>query len=365
MIRTETYELSMGPIHPSTHGVLQVLLTMDGERVIEAKPVVGYLHRGIEKLMEARTYFQCLPYTDRLDYVSAMNNDFAYCKAVEKLAGIEVPKRAQYIRVIMAELNRIASHFIFIGSAAVDIGATTMMIYPWRDRERLLDIFNEICGARMTFTYIRIGGVKCDITPKISDMIYKFLDDLPEIIKEYNDLFTGNEIVQHRFKNTGIMTAQQAKKFGLTGPMLRAAGIAYDVRKDDTYSSYDDFDFNIPTETGGDNWARYLVRLHEITQSGKIIRQALDALPEGDFIAKVPRVLRPPKGEIYDTTEGPRGEVGYHIISDGTNKPYRVHIRRPSFDNLQALDHMCRGYLMGDVVSALATIDPILGETDC
>ncbi|WP_196594310.1 NADH-quinone oxidoreductase subunit D [Pectinatus sottacetonis] len=365
MIKTEPYQLSMGPVHPSTHGVLQVLLTLDGERILKAVPCMGYLHRGIEKLMESRTYFQCLPYTDRLDYVSGMNNNLSYCSAVEKLAQIEVPKRAQYIRVIMAELNRIASHMIFVGSLAVDIGATTGMIYPFRDRERILDIFNEICGARMTFTYIRIGGVRNDLSPRIVSMISDFLTKLPGMIDEYNDLLSGNEILQHRLKNTSILTAEQALSLGITGPMLRASGINYDLRKDNTYSSYDDFDFSIPLGKIGDNWDRYIVRVKEMTQSAKIIKQAIAGLPTGEFIAKVPKVLRPPKGEVYDTTEGPRGEVGYHIVSDGSVKPYRIHIRRPSFVNLQALDIMCKGYLVGDVVSAMATMDPILGEVDC
>nr|WP_231037592.1 NADH-quinone oxidoreductase subunit D [Pectinatus frisingensis] len=365
VIRTEEYQLSMGPVHPSTHGVLQILLTLDGERVVKAVPCMGYLHRGIEKLMESRNYFQCMPYTDRLDYVSAMNNDFAYCRAVEKLAQLEVPERAQYIRVIMAELNRIASHMIFIGSLAVDVGATTGMIYPFRDRECILDIFNELCGARMTYSYIRIGGVKSDLSVKVIDMINVFLKNLSAMIDEYNDLLTGNEIFQHRLKNTSVITAEQALQLGLTGPMLRASGVNYDLRKDNAYSSYEDFIFDIPLGNSGDNWDRYIVRMKEMRQSAKIVKQALDGLPEGSVMAKVPKVLRPPKGEVYVTTEGPRGEVGYHIISDGTVKPYRVHIRRPSLINLQALDLMCRGYLVGDVVVAMSTIDPILGEVDC
>ncbi|MDQ0204213.1 NADH-quinone oxidoreductase subunit D [Pectinatus haikarae] len=365
MIKTETYQLSMGPVHPSTHGVLQVLLTLDGEKVVDSVPCMGYLHRGIEKLMEARTYFQCLPYTDRLDYVSAMNNNFSYCHAVEKLAAIDIPEKAQYLRVIMAELNRIASHMIFIGSLAVDIGATTGMIYPFRDRERILDIFNELCGARMTYSYIRIGGVRSDLSSAIVDMINKFLADLPSMLDEYNNLLTGNEIFQHRLKGTSLLSGEQARRLGITGPMLRASGIDYDLRKDNTYSSYDNFEFSVPLGKNGDNWDRYIVRVKEISESAKIIRQALDGIPDGQITAKVPKVLRPPKGEIYDTTEGPRGEVGYHIVSDGSAKPYRIHIRRPSFINLQALNILCKGYLVGDVVVAMSTIDPILGEVDC
>lgn len=365
MIKTQTYQLSMGPVHPSTHGVLQILLKLDGERVLEATPCMGYLHRGIEKLMEKRTYFQCLPYTDRLDYVSGMNNNLAYCHAVEKLAHIEVPKKAQYLRVIMAEINRIASHMIFIGSLGVDIGATTGMIYPFRDRERILDIFNELCGARMTMSYIRIGGVHNDFSPKVIEMINSFLTKLPSMLDEYHKLLTGNEIFQHRLQNTSVLSAKKALQLGITGPMLRASGVNYDTRRENTYSSYGDFDFAVPLGKKGDNWDRYIVRLKEITESAKIVRQAMEGIPEGEYIAKVPKVLRPPKGEIYDTTEGPRGEVGYHIISDGSNKPYRIHIRRPSFINLSALDTLCKGHLIGDVVVAMSTIDPILGEVDC
>lgn len=365
MPQTETYTLNMGPVHPSTHGVLRVELELDGERVVKATPHMGYLHRGIEKLMEARTYAQCLPYTDRLDYVSAMNNNWAYCQTVEKLTAIEVPERAEYIRVIVAELNRIASHLIFIGTLAIDLGASTGMIYAFRERERVLDLFDLVCGSRMTFHYIRIGGVAYDVQPEFVENTYAFLERVPEMLAEFDRLLTGNEIFQARLKGTSILTKEDALAFGVTGPTLRASGVSYDLRKDATYSVYDRFDFDVPLGETGDNWDRYQVRFREITESAKIIRQALDALPAGEIMGKVPKVLRPPKGEVYHSVENTRGELGFYIVSDGSTKPYRVHIRRPSFINLQALDTLCRGMLIGDVVAVLSTIDPLMGEVDC
>ena len=345
MPRTETYTLNMGPQHPSTHGVLQVQLELDGERIVKATPIMGYLHRGIEKLLEDRTYAQGLPYTDRLDYISAMNNNFGYALAVEQLAGIETTPRAEYIRVIMAELNRINSHLIFIGTLANDLGASTGMLYCFRDREKILDIFNLVCGARQTFHYIRIGGVKEDLTPEAEVLIRAFLDEVPVFLEEYNKLLTGNEIFIRR---------------------IVATGLAFDLRKVDGYSVYDDFDFDIPVGKNGDNWDRYMVKLNEIAESAKIIRQAIDGLPEGDFMGKkVPKVIKPPKGEVFSRTEGTRGELGFYIVSDGTTKPYRIHIRRPSFVNMQGLDAMCRGMFIGDSVAAYSSIDPIMGEVDC
>ena len=366
MLRTETYTLNMGPQHPSTHGVLQVQLELDGERIVKATPIMGYLHRGIEKLLEARTYTQGLPYTDRLDYISAMNNNFGYARAVEELAGIETTPRAEYIRVIMAELNRINSHLIFIGTLANDLGASTGMLYCFRDRERILDIFNLVCGARQTFHYIRIGGVKEDLSPEAAGMIRAFVDRVPDFLAEYNRLLTGNEIFVRRIRGTSPMTTEEALACSMTGPNLRATGLAFDLRKVDGYSVYDDFDFDIPVGEHGDNWDRYMVKLAEIAESAKIVRQAIDGLPEGDFMAKkVPKVIKPPKGEVFSRTEGTRGELGFYIVSDGTTKPYRIHIRRPSFVNMQGLDPMCRGMLIGDSVAAYSSIDPIMGEVDC
>lgn len=365
MKRTETYLLNMGPQHPSTHGVLQVKLTLDGERILKAEPVLGYLHRGIEKLMESRTYFQCLPYTDRLDYISSMNNNFGFAHAVEELAGIEVPRRAEFIRVIMAELNRINSHLIGIGTLANDLGASTGMLYCFRDREYILDIFNEVCGARQTFHYIRIGGIAGEFTDKARELTEAFLERVPKFLAEYDQLLTGNEIFTRRIIGISSMTAQEALDLNMTGPNLRAAGVARDLRKLDAYSVYGELDFDIPVGKHGDNWDRYQVKMKEMAESAKIIRQCLDKMPEGSIMAKVPKMLKPPKGEVYSRTEGTRGELGFYIVSDGTTKPYRVHIRRPSFVNMQGLDLMCRGMLIGDSVSAYSSIDPIMGEVDC
>lgn len=365
MLRTETYTLSMGPQHPSTHGVLQVRLELDGERILRATPHMGYLHRGIEKLLEARTYIQGVPYTDRLDYVSSMNNNFGYCRAIEELAQIEVPERAEYIRVIMAELNRIASHLVFIGSLSIDLGASTGMLYTFRDREKVLDLFDLVCGARMTFHYIRVGGVSADLPPSFAAKCGAFLKALPEFMKEYENLLIGNEIFQHRLKGTSRLTREQALRHNMTGPNLRAAGVPFDIRRVDGYSVYPKLAFEVPVGENGDNWDRFLVRYREILESAKIVRQALDALPEGPVTAKFPKALRPPKGEVYSRTEGTRGELGFYIVSDGSAKPYRVHIRRPSFVNMQGLDDMCRGMLIGDSVAAFSAIDPLMGEVDC
>jgi len=365
MLDTEIYTLNMGPQHPSTHGVLQVQLQLDGEKIVSATPVMGYLHRGIEKLMEARTYVQCVPYTDRLDYISAMNNNFGFCHAVEELAQVEVPERAEYIRVIMAELNRIASHFVFIGSLAIDLGASTGMLYAFRDREDILDLFDMVCGARQTYHYIRIGGVVRDLPAGFAEKCYAFLQHLPDILREYHNLLTGNEIFTRRLHNTSVLTAEEALSYNMTGPNLRAVGVPFDLRKVDGYSVYPKFEFEVPLGKKGDNWDRYQVRFKEIMESAKIIRQALDGLPEGEFMAKLPKMFKPPKGEIYSRTEATKGELGFYIVSDGTAKPYRVHIRRPSFVNLQGLDAMCRGMLIGDSVAAFSAIDPLMGEVDC
>lgn len=365
MPRTETYILNMGPQHPSTHGVLRVELELDGESIVRVKPIMGYLHRGIEKLLESRTYTQGVPFTDRLDYVSSMNNNLGYCRAVEELAGIEVPARGEYLRVIMAELNRMASHLVFIGSLAIDLGASTGMLYTFRDREDILDLFDLVCGARMTFHYIRIGGVHHDIPSEFIPKCRVFLDKVPQFMMEYEDILIGNEIFQRRLMGTSRLTAEEALAHNMTGPNLRAAGVPFDLRKVDGYGAYPKFDFDVPTGQNGDNWDRFLVRYQEIAESAKIVRQALEGLPEGPVMAQLPKLLRPPEGEVYSRTEGTRGELGFYMVSDGTPKPYRVHIRRPSFINMQALNDMCRGYLIGDSVAAFAAIDPLMGEVDC
>ncbi|KYZ77424.1 NADH dehydrogenase [Anaerosporomusa subterranea] len=365
MLRTEVYTLNMGPQHPSTHGVLRVILELDGETVVHARPDVGYLHRGIEKLAESRTYPQVTPYTDRLDYVSGMSNNLAYCLTVEKLLGAEIPERAQYLRVIMAELNRIASHFVCIGSMAIDTGAVTGMIFAFRGRERVLDLFDLICGSRMTYNYVRIGGVMADVTPEFMTALEKFVEDFPELLGKYDTLMTGNEIYYHRLVSTGKISGERALALGVTGPILRASGVDVDLRRDQPYSGYDRFKFSVPLRQNGDNWDRYTIRLDEMRQSIEIIKQAMASLPEGPIMAKIPKVIKPPKGEAYHCIESPRGELGFYIVSDGGLKPYRMHVRRPSFINLSALDDMCRGDKLSDVVVSLATLDPILGEVDC
>ncbi len=363
--RTEVYTLNMGPQHPSTHGVLRVILELDGETVVSATPELGYLHRGIEKLAESRTYAQIIPYTDRLDYLAAMNNNLGYCQAVEKLAAIEVPERAEYLRVIMAELGRIASHLIFLASIAIDLGGTTGMMYAFRDRERVLDLFDAACGARMTFNYIRIGGVMADVDGAFLDGARAFLADFPAIMEEYHGLISGNEIFYYRLKDSSVISRERALALGLTGPCLRAAGVDADLRRDEPYGIYDRFSFRVPVGEKGDNWDRYIVRMEEMVESASIVAQALDALPDGPVMAKVPKALKPPPGEVYHRIENPRGELGFYIVSDGSAKPYRFHVRRPSFQNLMAVDELCRGGKIADVVAALATLDPVMGEVDC
>jgi NADH-quinone oxidoreductase subunit D len=365
MPKTETYTLNMGPQHPSTHGVLQVVLELDGETVVEAMPNMGYLHRGIEKLAESRTYAQFLPYTDRLDYVSSMGNNLGYCQAVEKLMGITVPERAEYLRVIMTELNRIASHLIFMGSLAIDLGASTGMMFGFRSRERILDLFDMACGARQTYTYIRFGGVSADVPPEFIPALECFLADFPKMLEEFHRLLTGNEILYHRLKGTGVISGQRAVEIGLTGPALRASGIDYDIRKAIPYGIYDRFDFKVPLGQVGDCWDRYLVRMEEMKESAGIVAQALNQMPEGEIMAAIPKLLKPPPGEVYHSVENPRGELGYYIVSDGKVNPYRIHVRRPSFINLQALNETCKGLLIGDVVAILATLDSLMGEVDC
>ena len=364
MPKTEIYTLNMGPQHPSTHGVLRIILELDGETVVRATPELGYLHRGIEKLAENRTYAQVIPYTDRLDYLAAMGNNLGYCQAVEKLAAIEVPERAEYLRVITTELNRIASHLVFVASIAIDLGGTTGMMFAFRDRERLMDLFDLICGARMTFNYIRIGGVMADGDENFLNEVRRFLADFPAMQKEYEDLITGNEIFYHRLVDTAAISPKRALEMGLTGPVLRASGVAYDVRKADPYSIYDRFEFDVPVGKKGDNWDRYMMRMYEMEESAKIVAQALEQIPAGPVMAKVPRVLKPPAGEVYHRIENPRGELGYYIVSDGSTKPYRMHVRRPSFINMTAVDELCQYGKIADVVAVLATVDPIMGEVD-
>lgn len=364
-IKTQEFLLNMGPQHPSTHGVFRIVLSLDGETVIKAVPVPGYLHRGIEKLVESRTYTQVIPYTDRLDYLAGMLMNWGYVHAVEKLMKVEVPERAEYIRVIVGELARIASHLVATGAYAADVGGLTGFIYTFRDREEIMDLFEMVSGARLTPSYMRVGGVAADLPDTFVERCRKFIDYLPSGIEEYNGLITGNEIFQHRTKGVAVLSAEKAINMSLSGPVLRASGVNYDLRKARPYSVYERFDFEVPLGTNGDCFDRYYVRILEMEQSAKIIRQALDALPEGPIKGKVSKVIKPPAGEIYAEIESSKGIMGTYVVSDGSVNPYRIHFRRPSFINLGYLDEMVRGWKIADVVAILGSIDIVLGEVDC
>jgi NADH-quinone oxidoreductase subunit D len=356
--------LNMGPQHPSTHGVLRVILKLDGEKINGTECVIGYLHRGVEKIGENRTYTQFAPYTDRMDYVAAISNGMGYCEAVEKLLNVEAPPRAQYIRVIMAELQRIASHQVWLGTHALDIGAMTPLFYTFRDREEILKIFEKYCGARLTTHAFRIGGCQYETYEGFEKEVLKFCDFVEPKIGEYEALLTTNRIWVERTKGIGILNGDDCKALGVTGPVLRASGVKWDLRKAQPYEAYAKFDFEIPVGDNGDTYDRYLVRIREMYQSLRIIRQAVEGLPEGPIMAKVPKIIKPPVGEIYHSIEAPKGELGYFLVSDGSTQPYRTRIRPPSFVNLQALDKMVRGMLMADVVAVIGTLDIVLGEVD-
>ncbi|HCF48804.1 MAG TPA: NADH-quinone oxidoreductase subunit D [Syntrophomonas sp.] len=365
MIETETYTINIGPQHPSTHGGLHVEAIMDGEEVKDAIVHVGYVHRSVEKIAESRTYAQFVPYASRLDYLASHLPTLGYVQAVEKLAGIIVPERAEYIRVIVSELSRIASHMIFVGSLAIDLGATTGMVYCFRDRERIMDMFEMSSGQRMIASYMRLGGISADLPESFYPAVESFINDLPGMIAEYHGLISGNEILQERCKDVGILSAQDAVAYGVTGPNLRASGVDYDLRRDDPYGIYPRFEFRVPTGQRGDSWDRFMVRIEEMEQSGRIIKQALRDMPSGEIQAKVPRILKPEKGrEVYHRVESSKGELGFHLVSDGSDKPYRVHVRAPSFINLMVLPLICRGGKLQDVITNIATLDPVLGESD-
>jgi NADH-quinone oxidoreductase subunit D len=357
-------ELNMGPQHPSTHGVLRLKLSVDNEVVVALEPILGYLHRGMEKLWESLTYPQIVPLTDRLDYLAAVSNNLGYVLAVEKLMGLELPKRIQYIRVILAELQRLASHLAWVGFMANDIGAMSVLLYGFEDRENILDIFESYVGARLTVHGIRIGGVPFDFDEPIAAMIRRALDELPGQLADIEKLLNENRIWLQRTRGVGVISAADALDLGLTGPALRATGIPWDIRRDIPYSSYDDFDFDVPIRRGGDVYDRYLVRMEEIRQSQRIIRQALDRLPAGEFQVKIPRLLKIPSSEVFHTIEAPKGELGFYIRSNGTERPERVKMKSPSFINLQSLELMCKGNLFSDVVGILGSLDIVLGEID-
>jgi NADH-quinone oxidoreductase subunit D len=354
----------MGPQHPSTHGVLRVILKLDGEKILGTDCVIGYLHRGVEKIAENRTWAQFNPYVDRMDYVAAISNGLGYCLAVEKLLNIEAPPRAQVVRVILTELNRVASHLVWLGTHALDIGAITPVFYCFREREEALNIFEKYCGARLTTHAFRIGGLQYDTYEGFEQDVKAFCDMFPAKVDEYEALLTGNRIWMGRLTNVGVLTADECKEYGVTGPLLRAAGVKWDLRKAQPYSGYEKYDFEIPIRQNGDTFDRYIVRMQEMRQSVRIIRQAVENIPEGPIMGKVGKVIKPPVGEAYVSIEAPKGELGYYAVSDGSTQPYRVRVRPPSFVNLQALDRMVRGALVADICAVIGTLDIVLGEVD-
>jgi NADH-quinone oxidoreductase subunit D len=356
--------INMGPQHPSTHGVLRVKLKLDGERVVGSECVIGYLHRGVEKIAENRTYQQFAPYVDRMDYVAAVSNGLGYCQAVEKLLVVEAPARARVIRTILAELQRIASHLLWLGTHALDIGALTPLFYCMREREEILKIFEKYCGARLTTHAFRIGGLQYEAYDTLEKDVERFCKDFERRIQQYSDLLTGNSIWIGRTRNVGLLNSADCIALGASGPVLRASGLKWDLRKAMPYAAYDQYNFEIPVGTNGDTYDRYMVRIEEMRQSRLICLQAIENIPAGPIMARVGKVLKPPAGEVYHAIEGPKGILGYYIVSDGTTQPYRVRIRPPSFINLQALDKMIRGHLVTDVVAIIGTLDIVLGEVD-
>ncbi len=384
-----TMILNMGPQHPSTHGVLRLVLEVDGEIVIRLTPDIGYLHTGIEKTCEAKFYQQVVPLTDRIDYLSPMANNLCYCLAVEKLLDLEIPDRAQWLRVLLSELTRLNSHLVWLGTHAMDVGALTVFLYCFREREEILRIFDCVAGQRMMTSYFRIGGLSLEPPLDFYGRVQNLLKMLPEKIDEYENLLSGNPIWIQRTQGVGLLSAADAIAFGVTGPPLRASGVDWDLRRDMPYSSYEKFQFKVPVSNGCDVWSRYVVRLQEMRESIKIAQQALDGLPEGPIKADAPKVVLPdrekmktqmeslihhfkivtegfavPAGRVYQAIESPRGEMGYFVVSDGTAKPYRVHMRNPTFTTLQALETMCVGRLLADVVAIIGSIDIVLGEID-
>jgi len=361
---TETMEVNFGPQHPSTHGVFRVVVELDGETVIKVVPHLGFLHRGIEKLAEHRTYHQIIPRTDRLDYMAGASNNLGYCLAVEKLLGIETPPRGRFIRVLLTELSRISSHLFWAGANGHDLGAMTPFFYMCREREQILFLLERATGARLTPSFFRIGGVAMDLPPEFHEECRKFVQAFPSRVDEYETLLTENPIWKSRTRGVGILSAEDCMALGVSGPIARASGINWDLRKNEPYSSYEMFDFKVPVYQGCDAYDRYRVRIMEMRQSCEIIRQALEGLPEGDHRIAVKAALKPPAGEIYQAIEAPRGELGFYLVSDGAGQPYRLKIRPPTFVNLQALPRMSEGGLLSDMVSALSSMDIVLAEVD-
>ncbi|MBN2644823.1 MAG: NADH dehydrogenase (quinone) subunit D [Desulfuromonadaceae bacterium] len=391
MAKKDIMTINMGPQHPSTHGVLQLILELDGETVVKATPHIGFLHRGVEKLSENRSYHRALPLTDRLDYLAPMSNNLGYVLAVEKLLGITdlIPERAKVVRVMMAELTRIKSHLVWLATHALDIGAMTVFLYCFREREAIMDMYEKLSGARMTSNYFRVGGLSLDLPEGFEKDVRSFIDAMPGHIETYEGLLTGNKIWQKRTIGVAKIDADAAIDIGLTGPALRASGVDWDLRRDNPYSGYEEYEFQVVTRQNGDTFDRYKARLDEMRESCKIIRQALDKLQPGPILADAPAVCLPPKekvvnsieglihqfkiitegfkpepGEIYQGVEAPKGELGYYLVSDGSANPYRMKIRPPSFVNLQALPQMVEGALLADVIAAIGTLDIVLGEID-
>ncbi|MEO8099996.1 MAG: NADH dehydrogenase (quinone) subunit D [Acidobacteriota bacterium] len=381
--------LNMGPQHPSTHGVLRIVLELEGETIIKAVPDIGFLHTGIEKQMETRTYAQAVTLTDRVDYLANLSNNLCYCLAVEKLLQLEIPTRAQWLRVMMTEFTRLNSHLVWLGTHALDIGAMSMFFYCFREREDILRILEMFSGQRMMTSYIRVGGVALEAPRGWQQAVGKFIRKFPTQVDQYEDLLNSNPIWTRRTKGVGFISVEDMLDLGITGPMLRGAGVNWDARKNEPYSSYEKFDFKVPVETTNDVWARYRVRIQEMRESAKIIMQALEGMPEGPIQADAPHVVLPqrekmktqmealiyhfkivtegfrvPAGEVFQVIEAPRGEIGYYIVSDGTSKPYRCHMRTPSFGNLQGLPVLLKDTLIADSIAALGSMDFVLGDTD-
>jgi NADH-quinone oxidoreductase subunit D len=389
--RKDTMTINMGPQHPSTHGVLRLILTIEGETVVKAVPDIGFLHTGIEKTAEAKTYHQALVLTDRMDYLAPLCNNLGYSLAVEKLLGIEdeINDKIKYTRVLLAELQRIASHLVWLGSHAIDLGAMSVFLYCFRERELILDVFEYISGVRMMTSYICPGGLQAELPPRFAEKVRAFTSIFPDRLREYHDLLTNNQLWLDRTKGVGYLTAKDAIAYGASGPVLRGSGVVWDIRKAFPYSGYENFDFEIPVGSNGDVYDRYLVRMLEMEESLKIVNQALEGLPTGAYRVNNPKIspppkwqitgsmealihhfklytegYRPPQGDVFVRTESPKGELGFYIVSDGTAKPYRMHVRGPSFANLQALPLMIEGSFLADVVAAIGSIDIVLGEVD-
>jgi len=388
--RVDTMTINMGPQHPSTHGVLRLILTLEGETVVKTIPDIGYLHTGIEKTAESKSYFQTLVVTDRMDYLAPLSNNLGYALAVEKLLGIEeMPAKAVYARVLLVELQRIASHLVWLGTSALDLGAQSVFLYCFREREMILDIFELVSGVRLMTSYIMPGGLQADLPPGFDEKVREFLRIFPERLGEYHTLLTNNQLWLERTKDVAKLSARDAIAWGCSGPVLRGSGVAWDVRKMFPYAGYEQFDFDIPVGSNGDVYDRYLVRMLEMAESLKIVQQALDGMPEGPYQISDRKVVpppkwavasnmealihhfklytegyRPPQGEVYVRIEAPKGELGYYLVSDGTARPYRMHVRAPSFANLEALPKMVEGALLSDIIAAIGSIDIVLGEVD-